>query len=268
MAEPGCLHDAHFSSLEVNKCMSIKEQINGGIHIHQHKSNLNYNTSLLIGINRGGNNTTNPFLQSETPLFKIGSELIYSDKKFRYVKAGSSISSGLLVQGCAASLDTRLASSVSSRTVQLTVTTDVDDLFKNKYIQISGRLLRIKGNKDGLLTLYDPSDLSITVNTTVYIVPDIYDGVIISQSTPTNCILGVSQINVTINYYFWLQTYGPASIKYNEDSGSTSLQTNISMGNSSEVPGNITVNTNSIGKCVLYNSSTTTNNYIIVLLNL
>ena len=58
------------------------------------------------------------------------------------------------------------------------------------------------------------------------------------------------------------------SVKYNNDSGSTALQNNISISNSSEVNGNVTVNTNSIGKCVLYNSNTTSNDYIIVLLNL
>ena len=43
-----------------------------------------------------------------------------------------------------------------------------------------------------------------------------YASVIVAPTTLTNVVVGVAPVAVTAANYFWLQTYGPASVRYND----------------------------------------------------
>lgn len=62
------------------------------------------------------------------------------------------------------------------------------------------------------VNLYDPVIEAMSTSSEVTLTHNPYSGVIVAPTTMTGIPVGVPLIDVTIGYYFWLQTWGPAPV--------------------------------------------------------
>lgn len=70
-----------------------------------------------------------------------------------------------------------------------------------------------------VIRLAEDDTLQIAALTTVSklaFTPNPYTSLIVAQTTLTGVVMGVTPVNVPISYYFWLQTAGPAAVRYND----------------------------------------------------
>lgn len=178
----------------------------------------------------------NPYAESATQLFPLGTKLMRGEEVWRYSKAGAT---GLNI---AAPLQSAIAvhaeqnddivvgtlSAIGSTTVHLTSTdnldgspNDEDNSFAEGYLIVNdeagqGQMYKIKSNEafDASETvvdfeLYDPLTIALTTSSEVGIMRNPYDRVIATTAVMTAIFVGVPQIAVTANYYFWSKTGGP-----------------------------------------------------------
>ena len=181
----------------------------------------------------------NPYAESATQLFPLGTKLIQGERIWRYCKAGATglniaapLSSAPAVHadqqediGCGA------ASAIGSYTVSLTSTADLDgspndedDTFKDGYWHVNdangqGQCYKIKSNEgfsgtaESIFTLYDPITIATTTDTQSGLIMNPYYKVVVCPTAATmGMCCGVPQLAVTASYYFWSQTGGPASV--------------------------------------------------------
>jgi hypothetical protein len=161
---------------------------------------------------------------------ELGYRLAFSDGRvFRYAKAGASnLAAGKAVKAGLISEDREINKAVTTATlagaytVTLTtssaVTTGADG-----YLQINddtgeGSLMKIKLTAANAstatrtdVTLYDPIPLALTTSSEGTIIHNPYEQCEIATNN-TQIVLGVPPIAVTAEYYFWLQTWGIASV--------------------------------------------------------
>lgn len=69
-------------------------------------------------------------------------------------------------------------------------------------------------NSDNEISIPEGLDLDLSTETDVMprLIPNAYKHVIIASELPPGGVVGVPVINVPINYYFWLQTWGPCLV--------------------------------------------------------
>lgn len=175
----------------------------------------------------------NPFEDSGSQEFPLGTRLIYADREFRYALNGAvALTVGKLCQSVvplAGHIDEVVAAAAADATTitftPAVVTTDdlAADELADGYIHINddageGYLYRIKshpaiaGAASGVLTLYDPIVVAITAASTATIYPNRYRKVIVHPSPPTAIVAGVTVCAVAADEYCWLQVKGPCPV--------------------------------------------------------
>ena len=177
-----------------------------------------------------GDAIPDPFSESATRLFPLGSKLEYGDRKFRYAQIGNAVSSaGLTLENIAATAHHRnlVVAAASAGAKSITVTlggTEAEvDYYNEGYIHINdaagkGQLLKIKDHPQAdasttlVLTLYDPLKTAITTSSKADLIASNYKSINTASNTPVGVIVGVSTIAMTANYYGWIQTSGPCSV--------------------------------------------------------
>jgi hypothetical protein len=177
--------------------------------------------------------TVDPFSQSTSQEFPLGTKLTYADRVFRYALNGAVLGvTGSLYQAVvplAGHIDEVIGThGIGDTAIDFTPNTvTTDDLAANElvnsYININddtgeGQLLRIKshpaivGGVLGVLTLIDPVHVAIGANATGTVLHNPFWKVIIHASPPTAGLAGVMTVPVAAASYCWLQTKGPASV--------------------------------------------------------
>ena len=177
-----------------------------------------------------GDAIPDPFTESSTQLFPLGSKLEYGDRKFRYAQIDSAVtSSGLTLENKLAISNHRdlvvaaASAGAKSVTVTLGATEATLDYYNEGYLHINdavgqGQLLRIKDHPAAdasatlVLTLYDPLITEITTSSKADLISSNYKLVNIAATTHVGVIIGVSTIVMAANYYGWIQTSGPCSV--------------------------------------------------------
>ena len=179
-----------------------------------------------------------PYSESATQLFPLGTTLDWGDRAFKYAQVSSAgaITAGKLVQQRASVVANHsqcdMTGAVSATT---TATTDISielsgdtDIAVNEYADGylivnsgtgAGQSWRIKSNPavdagadvTTVVTVYgklvtalasgSSSEASLTYNP--------YKDVIVSPATATGGVIGVTNIDMTLSYYGWLQVRGP-----------------------------------------------------------
>ncbi len=179
----------------------------------------------------------NPYAESITQEFPLGTVLIQAEREWLYSKNGGT---GLNI---AAPLQAAIAvhaeqnddivvgatSAIGSYTVTLTSTdnldgtpNDEDNAFAEGYLIVNdeageGQMYKIKSNEgfdadegDKVFTLYDPLTIALTTSSEVGLMKNPQDLVIATTAIMTAVFAGIPLIAVTANYYFWSQITGPA----------------------------------------------------------
>ena len=178
-----------------------------------------------------GDAIPDPFSESATKLFPLGSKLEYGDRKFRYahIYNGGGVAAGVTLENIAATAHHRdlvvaaASAGAKSITVTLGATEATADYYNEGYIHINdaagqGQLLRIKDHPAAdasgtlVLTLYDSLKTAITTSSKADLISSNYKSINTAATTHVGVIVGVSTIAMTANYYGWIQTSGPCSV--------------------------------------------------------
>ena len=170
--------------------------------------------------------------QSLTQLHKLGERLVLGERVFHYAEAGSTaLIPGVLQQSPVPVADhTGLAvTTVVAGLSQVTLTNgNTTALVKNDHADgylwadtgiCVGHTYKIKSHPAALVdatcvfTLYDELVETLTnAQETISLVKCPYKELIVSPSVATAHVAGVAPIDVTGDYFFWLQTWGPCSV--------------------------------------------------------
>lgn len=179
-----------------------------------------------------GDAIPDPFSESATQLFPLGSKLEYGDRQFRYahIYNGGGVAAGVTLENIAATAhhrDLLVAAAASAGAKSITVTLGgteaTADYYNEGYIHINdvtgqGQLLRIKDHPAAdasatlVLTLYDPLKTAITTSSKADLISSNYKSINTAATTHVGVIVGVSTIAMTANNYGWIQTSGPCSV--------------------------------------------------------
>ena len=178
-----------------------------------------------------GDAIPDPFSESATKLFPLGSKLEYGDRQFRYahIYNGGGVAAGVTLENIAATAHHRdlvvAAASAGAKSITVTLggTEATVDYYNEGYIHINdaagqGQLLKIKDHPQAdseatlVLTLYDPLKTAITTSSKADLISSNYNSINTAATTHVGVIVGVSTIAMTANYYGWIQTSGPCSV--------------------------------------------------------
>ena len=190
-------------------------------------------TDLIIGKGGSSAQTADPFAESSTQLFPLGSKLIYNDREFRYGKnGGSAITAGKLVQHVTeVAHHTNCASTaaVSAGETAISIETNGTDLTADQYaegylfvndVNGEGQCLKVKSHPahdhssdpSVVITCYDDLATALTTNSELTLMPNPYSGLVVAPATATGACVGATTIDTTASYYAWFQTKGPAAL--------------------------------------------------------
>ena len=246
MAETGCLKDGHFQNLQVEGNTTLDLSViestgTGGLVGIAPTAFATVGsgaaaTKLIIGKNAAG---ANPYVQGTTQLFPLGTELIYGDRKFRYVQMDGTVSAGRLVQQAAAvgnhinmtiiNEDTdssTFSHAIGSTTIKCTAgaTAVTDNQYDEGYLLVNdengkGQLLKIKSHTavgsggTPIFTTYDPLCTAIVKHLTkVSVHPNPYKDVVVAPKNETGAVMGATVRDMTDDNYGWIVTSGPSAI--------------------------------------------------------
>lgn len=181
----------------------------------------------------------NPYAESSTQLFPLGTRLIQGEREWVYSKCGASdlATLGTPLQTAAAihaeaddDIVVGAASAIGDYTVTLTSTANLaaaplssKDGYREGYLIVNdaageGQMYKIKGHEAAsgtsnfVVTLYDPLTVALTTSSQVGLAQNPYSNVIASAAVVTGIFTGVNLIAVTASYYFWAQVHGPAPV--------------------------------------------------------
>ena len=173
-----------------------------------------------------------PFAQSATQKFPLGTKLVEGDRAWRYVlNGGAALVPGFTTQspaGVSGHLMDMVTAAAAVGDLTVTVTPVSASVTKNQYkdgylftndLAGEGQCFKIKSHpaithtNTGVITLYDPVTLALTSSCLTGLRACPFNGVIITpHTTLTGMILGVSQIPVTLAQYAWIQSRGPVAV--------------------------------------------------------
>jgi hypothetical protein len=170
--------------------------------------------------------------ESLTALHNLG-ELVHSNdgRAFRYCKAGdTALAAGKLQQSSAQDTgDHNLAIAAAAAGAVQIVTTSTVTVTANQYAEGfvliaddagEGYMYRISSHAAATaavvtLNLSDKIVVALTTATTIDLVKNPYDSVIINPTTVSSSVAGVAVKALTAAYFGWLQVAGPCSVLAN-----------------------------------------------------
>jgi len=177
-----------------------------------------------------------PYSESSTKLFPLGTRLDYGDRVFRYAKMNGAVTAGKLLQGgplgdvhatnhtdMNATAQTAVTTSDTSDISVETVGTDMTaNMYEDGYLWVNdadgeGQSWRVKSNPahthssdpSVVITVYGKINFQLETTSELSIVRNPYLDVIVAPTAETSAIVGVTNINMTDDYFGWIQTRGP-----------------------------------------------------------
>lgn len=204
-----------------------------GGHI-QYAAATGYGPADII-IGKGGSQygTVDPYAESSTQLFPLGSRLFYGNTVYRYGKMGSgAVTAGKCVTHAASiahHFDLTPTAGVAAGETAISVETAGTDITLNQYaggyLYINdaageGQMLRIESNPAHdhsadpsiIITCYDDLATAITTSSRVTLIADPNSALIGQAATTTGATMGVTVMNMTAAYYGWFAVSGPATV--------------------------------------------------------
>ena len=187
-------------------------------------------------VGKGGSSaaTVDPFSESSTQLFPLGSQLLYGNTTYRYGKMGSgAVTAGKCVTHAASvahHFDMAITADVAAGETAISVETGGTDLtedqYANGYLYVNdatgeGQMLRVKSHPahdhsadpSVVITCYDDLKTALeSDDTKVTLIADPLSALIGQAATTTGATMGVTVIDMTANYYGWFAVSGPATV--------------------------------------------------------
>lgn len=182
----------------------------------------------------------NPYEQSSTQLFPLGTKMSEGERVWRYAKSAAGSGIGIPQQSAVAinaEQDDDIAigatSAIGDKTVSVTSTTNLAsgvlataNGVAEGYIYFNiaaglGQCYKIKSHEllattaESIFTLYDALTIALTTSSKCGIVQNPYTNVLATTAVLTGQCVGVPPLAVTSGYYFWIQTGGPAAVMAN-----------------------------------------------------
>lgn len=172
------------------------------------------------------------YAQTLTPTTTIGARLKVGNRTFHYSRTEGGVTAGkMAVYACDTDAEAPVTVAHPITTTELTITA-ASTIVKDQYAE--GMLIvhqgtglgdqyvvksnaAIASSATGVVTIYEPGLLTawVIANTDITLWANPYMGV--AQSTATTSVgAGVPLIDITDQYYFWLQTWGPAGVLIKE----------------------------------------------------
>jgi len=190
-------------------------------------------TDVIIGKGGSSAQTADPFAESSTQLFPLGTKLIYNDRTFRYgLCGGSAITAGKLVQHVTEVGDhtnMTATAAVDAGETAISVETNGTDITADQYaegylfvndVNGEGQCLKVKthlahdhsSDPSISITCYDDLKTALTTSSQLTLMPNPYSAVVVAPATATGACVGATTIDMTADYYGWFQTGGPAAL--------------------------------------------------------
>ena len=181
--------------------------------------------------------TINPYAESATQEWPLGTKLINGERVWRYCYAGATgLNIAAPIQSSAAAhaeqdddIVCGAVAAIGALTVEVTSTANLAaapnatiNNFAEGYLIVNdvvgeSQCYKIKSNEalagtaDSTFTLYDPLITALDTTSQLGIIPNPYKNVIATAAVITGVPVGIPQFAITANYYFWSQTGGPAA---------------------------------------------------------
>ena len=217
--------------LVINKDGNI--YTNNGGHI-QYAAATGYGPADLI-VGKGGSQygTVNPYAESSTQLFPLGSTLVYGNNVYRYVEiGGTAVTAGKLLQHAAVVSDhanMTATAAVAAGETAISVETNGTDLTLNQYadgylwvndVNGEGQMLRVKSNPahdhsadpSVVITCYDALATALTTSSQLSLIENPNTNLIVAPATETGALMGATVIDMTADYYGWFTVAGPQAL--------------------------------------------------------
>ena len=179
-----------------------------------------------------------PYSESATQLFPLGSTLNWGDRVFKYAQMDGAVTAGKLLQQKASIIahhsqmtaTAAVAADSDAATTDISVETQGDtDITANQYQEGylwvndatgEGQSWRIKSHPAHdhsvdpsiVITVYGGVKTDLATASELGICQNIYKDVIVAPTDETGCIAGATNIDMTDDYYGWIQVRGPKSI--------------------------------------------------------
>lgn len=192
-------------------------------------SNVYFPLTPTVGVPEHGPNAI-----SATAAYALGTKLEARDgRAWRYALAGGvELSPGLMTQSEAIAAEainevqTGYTTNIGDTTITILLTTSsgiLDGQLANGWLLVTdgtgeGHYYRIANNVwttgDTVmqLTLHEPILVATEATTEVTVIKNLYSKVVVAPTTLTGICVGVPNLTVTANNYFWAQTKGPCAM--------------------------------------------------------
>lgn len=177
--------------------------------------------------------------ESSTQLHPLGSRLQLGERVFYYSKASEALNPGKVATVVGkvftdALADTAHPAGTKKVTITASATVAAGELNEG-YLCVksgtgAGEMYRIKNCPaitsaaqgvlelyDGLVTAWSTSDTKLEFVTSIFIVQE-------HNTDAVEMPIGVAPVSITSGYYFWLQTYGPASVLMDGADGNSAVE--------------------------------------------
>ena len=204
-----------------------------GGHI-QYAAATGYGPADII-VGKGGSQygTVDPYTESSTQLFPLGSRLFYGNTVYRYGKMGAgAVTAGKCVTHAASiahHFDLTPTANVAAGETAISLETAGTDLTLNQYaggyLYVNdaageGQMLRIKSNPvhdhsadpSVIITCYDDLATAITTSSRVTLIADPNSALIGQAATTTGATMGVTVVDIAATHYGWFAVSGPATV--------------------------------------------------------
>ena len=204
-----------------------------GGHI-QYAAATGYGPADLI-VGKGGSQygTVDPYSESATQLFPLGTTLVYGNNVYRYVEiGGTAVTAGKLLQQPAVVSDhanMAATAAVAAGETAISVETGGTDITLNQYaggylwvndVNGEGQMLRVKSNPAHdhsadpsiVITCYDALATALTTNSQLTLLADPSNDLIVAPATETGALMGATVIDLTADYFGWAVISGPAAL--------------------------------------------------------
>tara|TARA_X000001388_G_C2220169_1_gene118905 strand:+ start:228 stop:1136 length:909 start_codon:yes stop_codon:yes gene_type:complete len=194
----------------------------------------NSGTDAIIGKGSHNGVVANPYAESATQLFPLGTMLRYGNNVYRYGKMGAgAVTAGKLVQNVvhegADHKNMTATAAVAAGLYEISVETNGTDLTLDEYaggylyvndVAGEGQTFRVKSHPahdhsddpSVVITTFDPVATALTTSSQLTIVKDPYSGLIVAPHAETGRVMGATVRDMQASYFGWFVVEGPQSL--------------------------------------------------------